>query len=338
MTSAEIDRIFSDLRPRLVEIAERITASGIAPRREIVRRHFPRQQQEQFGLWAIRKMGFDMTRGRVDTAPHPFTSGGHGDTRLTLRYDENYIPGTLFGLIHEAGHGLYDQGLDPQHQGTPRGSDVSLGIHESQSRMWENLVGRSLPFWKFAFPYLQAFFPEQTRDVSVEEWYASVNDVRASHIRVEADEVTYNLHIILRFEIEKALMEGSIQVSDLPGLWNAKMKEYLGVTPQNDAEGVLQDVHWSMGLVGYFPTYALGNLYAAQLFHAAQQQVPDLLARIEAGEFRALLEWLNGKIHRPGMTYRATEQIEEVTGEAPNADYLIAHLRSKFGPLYGGWE
>ncbi|MBD3235666.1 MAG: carboxypeptidase M32 [Candidatus Eisenbacteria bacterium] len=335
MTSAEIERIFAGLRPRLVEIAERIRDAEVSPRREIVRRHFPRPQQEQFGLWVIRRLGFDLSRGRVDTAPHPFTSGGHGDTRLTLRYDESYLPGTLFGLIHEAGHGLYDQGLDPAHHGTPRGESVSLGIHESQSRMWENLVGRSLPFWKFAFPFLQAFFPEQTADVTVEEWYAAVNDVRPSLIRVEADEVTYNLHIILRFEIEKALLDRTIEVADLPGIWNEKMRAYLGITPESDAVGVLQDVHWSMGLVGYFPTYALGNLYAAQLFAAAQKGIPDFWARIEGGEFQPLLAWLQEKIHRPGMTDRATELVERVSGEAPNPDYLIDHLRGKFAPLYG---
>jgi carboxypeptidase Taq len=334
-TSAEIDALFKNLRPRLVEIVKAIADSGIQPKREIVRRSFPVEQQKQFGLWAIRKMGFDFSRGRVDTAAHPMTIGNLTDVRLTMRFDENYIPGTLFGLIHEAGHGMYEQGFDPAHAGTPRATQTSLGIHESQSRMWENLIGRSLSFWKHAFPYLQAFFPEQTEDISMEDWYAAINDVRPSLIRVEADEVTYNLHIILRFEIEKSLLEGAIPVRDLPALWNEKMKEYLGIVPENDAQGVLQDIHWSLGLIGYFPTYTLGNLYAAQLFNAARETIPNLPQRIEAGDFLALKEWLNEKIHRPGQTYRAPKLVEVVTGKPPDPEYLLTHLGEKFSQLYG---
>ena len=337
-TADEIAGVFEALRPRLVEIVRAIGDSGVTPKREYVRRAFPIDRQREFGLWIIRRLGFDMQAGRVDTSPHPFTSGDIFDVRLTTRYDERFLPMSLFGLIHEAGHGMYDQGLDPEHQSTPRAMAVSSGIHESQSRMWENLVARSLPFWQFAFPYFQAFFPDQTGDMKLEEWYAAVNDVRPSLIRVEADEVTYNLHIILRFEIERALVEKRISVSDLPGVWNEKMQEYLGVTPPNDGEGVLQDIHWSMGLFGYFPSYALGNLYAAQFFACAREAIPELIDRIGAGDFAPLKSWLNHKIHRRGRTYRAPELVQEVTGKPLSADYLIDHLRGKFGPLYGKWS
>jgi len=336
-TSAQVAEVFAQLRPALVEIVEAIAASGITPRREIMRCRFPVEQQKEFGLWVIRRLGFDFERGRVDVSAHPFTSGNLTDVRLTTRYDEQFVPMALFGLIHEAGHGMYEQGFDPRHQGLPRAQAVSLGIHESQSRMWENLVGRSHAFWRYAFPFLQAFFPEPTRDVTLDQWYAAVNDVQPSLIRVEADEVTYNLHIILRFEIEKDLVEEKIKVADLPAIWNERMQSYLGITPSNDAEGVLQDVHWSFGLVGYFPTYALGNLYAAQFFHAFERDVPDAGARFAAGDFLTLRHWLNEKIHAPGQTYRASELIERVSGEALDPRYLITHLRRKFGPLYGNW-
>ncbi|MCK4412957.1 MAG: carboxypeptidase M32 [Candidatus Eisenbacteria sp.] len=334
-TASQISEVFSALRPPLVELVQAIRESGVTPRREIVRRRFPPERQKEFGLWAIRKFGFDFNIGRVDVSAHPMTVGNTTDVRLTTRFDEEYLPMSLFGLVHEAGHGMYEQGFEVDHQGTPRAMAVSLGIHESQSRMWENLVARSLSFWKYAFPYLQAFFPEQTRDVSLEEWYAAVNDVRPSLIRVEADEVTYNLHVILRFEIEKELVEDRIKIADLPALWNQRFQDYLGIVPENDARGVLQDIHWSIGLVGYFPTYALGNLYAAQFFNTAQKEIPDLHERFAAGEFLTLREWLRTKIHAPGQTYRAGELVERVTGEPLDAKYLLTHLRQKFGSLYG---
>ncbi len=236
--------------------------------------------------------------------------------------------------MHETGHGLYDQGLDPKHEGTPRGFTVSLGVHESQSRLWENLVGRSMHFWRFAFPFLQAFFPEQTSDVTLEEWYAAVNDVRPTLIRVEADEVTYNLHIILRFQIEKDLIEGKVKVEDLPEIWTAKMEEYLGIRPGSAADGVLQDIHWSMGLIGYFPTYTLGNVYAAQIFDAAVRDIPNLYGEIEKGNLVVLKQWLNEKVHAPGQKYKPRELVEKVSGKPVDPEYLLGHLRQKYSELY----
>jgi len=334
-TAREIEAVFTRLCPPIVELVREIAESGIQPKCTLLTRSFPVEHQREFGLWAIRRLGFDLGAGRVDVSAHPMTTGNLTDVRLTTRYNENYFAGAFFGLIHEAGHGMYEQGFDERHQGTPRATAASLGIHESQSRMWENLVGRSLAFWKYAFPYLQAFFPESTQDIALEDWYAAVNDVRPSPIRVEADEVTYNLHIVLRFEIEKDLVEERLKVADLPALWNTKMKEYLGAVPANDAQGVLQDIHWSLGLVGYFPTYTLGNLYAAQLFHTVEREFPDLQQRFEGGDFLTLKRWLNGKIHSPGQTHRAAELVRQVTGEAPDARFLVEHLRAKFRPLYG---
>jgi len=334
MTASRVAKVFAELRPPLVELAAAIRDSGVVPRRELLTRRFPIERQKEFGLWVIRRMGFDFTTGRVDISAHPFTSGNTTDVRLTTRFDERFLPAALFGLIHEAGHGMYEQGLDARHQATPRATAISLGIHESQSRMWENLVGRSLPFWRYAFPYLQAFFPEETADIRLEEWYAAVNDVRPSLIRVEADEVTYNLHIILRFEIEKALIEGQLRVADLPSVWNERFEEYLGIRPDRDAVGVLQDIHWSLGLVGYFPTYALGNLYAAQFFRAAERAISGFPDRLAGGDFLALRDWLRENIHAPGQTYRAAELVQRVTGEPLSPRHLLESLRAKFAPLY----
>jgi carboxypeptidase Taq len=334
MTAAQIEGIFNNLRPQLVELVQAIRASGVQPNREVVRRRFPTQRQREFALWAIRRLGYDFSAGRVDVSAHPMTIGNLTDVRLTTRFEERYLPMGLFGLMHEAGHGMYEQGFDERHQGTPRAEAVSLGIHESQSRLWENLVGRSHAFWRYAFPYLQAFFPEESQGITLEDWYGAINEVKPSLIRVEADEVTYNLHIILRFDIEKALVEEEIQVADLPSIWNEKTKEYLGIVPENDAQGVLQDIHWSIGLIGYFPTYALGNLYGAQFLAAAQREFPDLQERFAGGDFQTLKAWLSEKIHRPGQTHRAHELVQVVTGEALDARYLIEHLRTKFGALY----
>jgi carboxypeptidase Taq len=334
-TAREIDAIFRALRPPIVELAQAIADSGVTPKRELLTRVFPVERQREFGLWAIGRLGFDFSAGRVDVSAHPMTTGNLTDVRLTTRYDERNFAEAFFGLAHEAGHGMYEQGFDEQHQGTPRAGAASLGIHESQSRLWENLVARSRPFWDYAFPFLQAFFPETTAGIALADWYAAVNDVRPSLIRVEADEVTYNLHIILRFEIEKDLLEDRVRVAELPALWNAKMKEYLGITPASDAEGVMQDIHWAIGLVGYFPTYTLGNLYAAQIFRAAATAIPDLPARFAAGDFLTLRHWLNEKIHQPGQTHRAADLVRLVSGQAPDPRFLIEHLRGKFGPLYG---
>ena len=254
--------------------------------------------------------------------------------RITTRYDEAFLPAALFGLMHEAGHALYEQGLQMQHAQTPMGQSVSLGIHESQSRMWENMVGRSRPFWTRYFQPMQAAFPV-FQDVAVDDWHFAINAVRPSFIRVEADEVTYNLHIMVRFDVERRLMAGTLAVKDVPAAWNALMQELLGITPPNDAQGCLQDIHWSLGVFGYFPTYALGNLYAAQFFAAAQEALPELDAQLARGELLPLREWLRTNIHQHGQRYRATKLVEVVTGKPLSAEPFKAYLQGKYAPLYG---
>lgn len=335
-TTDNLTAVFSALRDELVELVGAIVDSGKKPNLDIVKRHYPKAEQATFGRMAAEQIGFDFERGRIDETAHPFCSGfGPGDTRLTTRYDEHFFPMAFFGTLHEAGHGIYDQGLNPDHYGTPMGSAVSLGIHESQSRMWENFVGRSRAFWSHFFPKAQAAFPEALGSVSEEDFYFAVNNVEASFIRVEADEVTYNLHILLRFEMEQALMNGGLKVAEVPDAWNETFKKYFGLTPPDDAQGCLQDIHWSFGGIGYFPTYTLGNLYAAQFFEQAREDLGDLDAQFASGEFSKLKNWLNEKIHLPGQKYRASELADEVTGKPLSHAPLIRHLKAKFEPLYG---
>jgi len=267
---------------------------------------------------------------------HPFCSDvGPRDLRLTTRYDEHCLPGALFSTLHEAGHGLYEQGLPHERFGLPTGQATSLGIHESQSRMWENLVGRSRAFWQHFYPAAQATFPDALADVPLDDFYFAINDVRPSLIRTEADEVTYNLHVLVRFELEQALLTDDLRVADLPAAWNEKYRAYLGIAPPNDADGVLQDVHWSSGAFGYFPTYSLGNLYAAQFFEQATRDLGDLGQRFARGEFRPLLDWLRKNIHARGRRYSAAELVRRTTGQPLAHEALIRHLRGKFAPLYG---
>ncbi len=336
--TVEVGRILADLRDQLVPLVRAIAGSAKQPRQE----HFPSQAkfpvepQREFGLSVARDMGFDLEAGRLDTANHPFcSSSGPHDVRLTTRYDESDPRSCFFSILHEAGHGLYEQGFDPANMGTPMAEAVSAGIHESQSRLWENQIARSRPFWEHYYPRLQATFPEALRGLSMEDWYRSINRVQPSMIRVEADEVTYNLHILLRFEIECDLLTGRLSVSDLPRTWNDKMEQMLGLRPATDAEGVLQDIHWSFGGFGYFPTYTLGNLYAAQFMEAVRRDLPDLDDRLRKGDLRALREWLRDKIHRNGMRWRANELVQRVTGSSLSASPFLSYLRGKFGPLYG---
>jgi len=267
---------------------------------------------------------------------HPFCSGlGPHDCRLTTRYDERFFNSAFFGTLHEAGHGIYDQGLRPDQFGLPAGTYVSLGIHESQSRMWENLVGRSRAFWQHFFPQLQAAFPAATSGVKVDDFFWAINHVAPSLIRVEADEATYNLHIIVRFELEQALLSEELPAGDLPAAWREKYREYLGVEPPNDKDGCLQDVHWSAALIGYFPTYSLGNLYASQFFEQADRDLGGLTAQFARGEFDPLKSWLNEMIHHRGQCYSAAELVKLVTGAPLSHAPLMRHLRGKLGPLYG---
>lgn len=331
-----IAKVFSGFRSELVELVAAIADAAEKPDISILERDYPVDRQKMFSQEVAVAIGFDFRCGRLDVTTHPFTTGlGPADTRITTRYNPNHIGQAFFGTLHEAGHGIYDQGLDSEHHGTPRGDPVSLGIHESQSRMWENLVGRSRSFWKHFYPRAQQMFPESLADVSFDDFYFAINDVRPSFIRVEADEVTYNLHILIRFEIERAFLKGDLVPKDIPGTWNEKYKNYLGITPADDAEGCLQDVHWSLGYIGYFPTYTLGNLYAAQFFAKAKDDIDHLENQFAIGHFSELNRWLSRNIHLHGKRYRAKKLVEVVTGKPLSHKPAMDYLRVKYGELYG---
>lgn len=335
-TTAEITRVFADLRAELVPLVGAIINSGKKPPRDLLEREYPVDRQRVFGEAAAAAIGFDFASGRLDTTTHPFCSGmGPGDCRITTRYNPRRFNDAFFGILHEAGHGIYDQGLDPEHFGTPLGSAVSLGIHESQSRMWENLVGRSRPFWEHFFPRARQTFHESLRDAALDQFVFAINDVQPSFIRVEADEATYNMHIILRFELEQALISGDLKPADVPAAWNEKFQNSFQLTPPTDTLGCLQDIHWSMGGLGYFPTYTLGNLYAAQLMEQARSDLGDLDADFRRGNFDRLKGWLNEKVHRPGQRYRAVDLCRRVTGKPLSHQPLLSYLKSKYAPLYG---
>lgn len=334
-TAAEVRQLFSGLRLDLAPLVAAIAASGRRPRRDVWTRDFPLDRQHLFGQGAAAAIGFDFAAGRLDTTTHPFCSGlGPGDCRLTTRYHPREFNQGFFGILHEAGHGLYEQGLNPAHFGTPLGSAVSLGIHESQSRLWENQVGRGRPFWEHFHPRLQQMFPGVMDDVSLDDFYFAINDVRPSFIRVEADEATYNLHIILRFELEQALLTGDLVPGDVPGAWNEQFTALFGITPPNQAQGCLQDIHWSMGGIGYFPTYTLGNLYAAQFMIAARRDLPGLEDDFRMGSFLPLKHWLNDHIHRSGQRFRPRELARRVTGTDLSHGPLVQYLKGKYQPLY----
>jgi carboxypeptidase Taq len=334
-TAAEIRQVFSDLQKALVPLIHSITANGRQPRRDILEREYPVTEQESFSRTAASRIGFDFEAGRLDPTAHPFCSGiGPGDCRLTTRYDPRHFNNAFFGTLHEAGHGIYDQGLDPEHYGSPMGSAVSLGIHESQSRLWENQVGRSRAFWVFFFPQAQKAFPHVLGDISLEDFVFAINDVRPSFIRVDADEATYNLHIILRFELEQALISGDLKPADVPAAWNEKFKHFFDLIPPSNKLGCLQDIHWSMGGIGYFPTYTLGNLYAAQFMETARRDLGDLDRGFEKGEFGRLKLWLNEKIHQMGQRYRAGALCRQVTGEPLSHRHLLEYLRNKYAGYY----
>jgi carboxypeptidase Taq len=336
LTASETNLFLGNLKDFLVPFIRKIQNSKIKPDPGILTGKFPKEKQIEFNKEVVQKLGFDFEAGRVDQSTHPFAMGLHPqDIRLTTRYDETNVMESLSGIIHEAGHGLYDQGLPMENFGTPLGEAVSLGIHESQSRMWENLVGKSREFWIYFYPKLQEKFPEPFAKIPLEDFYKAINTVQPSLIRVGADEVTYNLHIILRFEIEKELIEGTIEVADLPGVWNQKIKQYFGLDVPNDAQGCLQDLHWSMGSFGYFPTYCLGNLYSAQFFAAAQRDILDLDDQIRRGQFAILRKWLLDHIHIHGKLYSASDLSLKATGEDLDSNFFINYLKNKYGEIYG---
>lgn len=333
--SAEIQQVFDGLKPELVALVEAIRSAPRQPKLDVLSRDCPVEGQRAFNDRILTAFGFDAGIGRLDVSAHPFCSGITPlDVRLTTRYDAKYVPMSLFGVMHECGHGLYESGFEVEHTGTPMAAAASLGIHESQSRLWENQVGRSRAFWSHFFKPLQEQFPA-LRDVALDDWYFAINNVRPSLIRVEADEVTYGLHIMLRFDLERRMFRGELAVKDVPAAWNAGMKSLLGVTPPSHAEGCLQDIHWSMGIFGYFPTYQLGNLYSAQFFSAARRDLTDLDGQIAAGSFSPLREWLREKIHRQGKRYLASELVRIVTGAELSPRPYLEYLKAKYRPLYG---
>ncbi len=331
----QLQAIFDSLRAPLVDLIARIGESSTAPDTGALTKVFSMQDQRDFSHRVADSVGFDFDRGRLDETSHPFcTTLGPHDCRILTRFDPHWLPAGLFGTLHEAGHGLYEQGLRTEWFGLPPGSYASLGIHESQSRLWENQVGRSLDFWKWLYPETQQTFSPQLDSVSLESFHFAVNAVTSSLIRVEADEATYNLHIIIRFDLERQLIEGSLRPADLPTAWNERYESDLGVTPTSDSDGVLQDVHWSAGLFGYFPTYTLGNLASAQLFDAAQERIGGLGEMFGQGEFRPLLDWLRGNVHFHGRCLGSGDLIRQATGKELSADSLVGYLKSKLEPLY----
>ncbi len=335
MKTAEVARIFSDLREQLVPIVKTLTSLD-RPDDSMLRRHFPHDAQWDFGLRVIRDMGYDFNTGRQDISAHPFTTSfSISDVRLTTRIDEHFFNPAFFGTLHEAGHGMYEQGIDASLERTPLADGTSLGMHESQSRLWENLVGRSRPFWNHYFPKAQKTFPEALGGVNQRDFYRAINRVQNSLIRVEADEVTYNLHIMIRFELETELIEGKIKIAELPEAWNDRMQAYLGIRPTNDAEGVLQDIHWSLGAIGYFPTYALGNLMSTQLFDQANLDIRNLGEKVGSGSFSELLSWLREHVHRFGRKKTATEILHDTTHKAFSVDSWIQYIQRKYEDIYG---
>lgn len=334
-TVAGLTPLFAQLKARLVPLLKKVLASSISIDDAMLHLSYDGAKQLEFGRFVLTAMGYNFEHGRLDVSAHPFTTSFHPtDVRVTTRVFERDLPSCLFSCIHEGGHGLYDQGLDPQHYGTPLGDSISLGIHESQSRLWENCVGRSLPFWRCFFPMLQQVFPDQLKTVSLDRFYAAINRVQPSFIRVEADELTYNLHIMVRFEIEQDLIEGRTKVEDLPDIWREKMRAYLNIVPDRDADGVLQDIHWSMGSFGYFPTYTLGNLYSVQFYNQARMELPGLEEEIEAGRLIVLRQWLQQKIHHWGRMFTADRLVERVTGGPLNPEPWLSYVERKYGELY----
>jgi carboxypeptidase Taq len=327
MKTAEVRAVFDRLKEEQVPFVAEVRQGDERPLRGLT---FPLEAQKEFELKVIERFGFDPSEWRLDPAVHPFAASiAITDIRLTTRYFDDNLDG-LFGTMHETGHGLYEHGVARELERTPLAHGASLAFHESQSRLWENMVGRSLPFWRHFFPQLQASFPGALGGVSLDEWYRSVNWIEPSLIRVEADEATYNLHIILRFELEQELLAGSLDLEELPSIWNERMRQYLGVEPPNDALGVLQDMHWAVGAIGYFSTYALGNVISGQLWEQVNADIPDLHDQFERGEFDPLAEWLRETLWRHGRKFLPRELIERITGGGLDPEPYLRYLRGKY--------
>jgi carboxypeptidase Taq len=335
MNAADLRALFAPLRARLAALVQDFGTRGQRPPHPFASERFPTAAQEQFGRAVLAAMGFDFERGRLDRSAHPFCTGTGGDVRLTTRYREDHVLDALGSTMHEGGHGLYEQGLDPRWLGTPLGEAASLGVHESQSRLWENQVGRSRAFWRWAQPVARLHLGPALDRYDAEVLFAAANEVAPSLIRVEADEATYNLHVMVRFELETALLAGDLPVADLPAAWQALYRDYLGLEVPDDRRGCLQDVHWSCGLFGYFPTYTLGNLYAAQFFAAAARQLGDLDAAFAKGEFAPLREWLRERVHRHGRRHYPADLCRLVTGAPLSPEPFLTYLELKLRSLHG---
>jgi len=334
-TEEDLVPLFETLRRELTPIVRAVAECGREVDESPARGRFPADAQLAFGRRIAERMGFDFQSGRIDRAAHPFCSGfDPSDVRITWRHQEDDFRPALFGIMHEAGHGLYEQGLPAELQRTPIGEACSLGVHESQSRLWENLVGRSRAFWRFALPLFHEHFPEAS-GVTVDALWPALHTIKPSLIRVEADQGTYDLHVAVRFEIERRIFSGELEAGDLPAAWDDAYEDLLGVRPRNAAEGVLQDIHWSFGGFGYFPTYTLGNLINAQLFRAAGDELGDLDAMFAAGELHTLLDWLRDKIHRHGSRYPARELVQRATGRPLSPDDFLAQRRETAEAVYG---
>ena len=344
MTVAKLKQLFSQLHAGIKPLLDRIVASGIKMPIDILQRDFPIEQQKAFCYNVAQTLGYDMRRGHFHVAPHPFEiSFTRQDVRITNRYQRNWLAGGIFGMIHETGHALYEQGVSANLTRTAHATDflsqyavggVTFGTHESQSRLWENQIGRSLPFWQRHFPTLQSHFPDTLADVDAETFYRAVNHVEPSLIRVEADEVTYNFHIMMRFEIETGLLDGSMSVNDLPTIWRDKMRSYLGITPESDSVGVLQDIHWAFGQMGTFPAYTIGNVMSAQWFEAAHRAMPQLASHLASGNYQPLLTWLTDHVYQHGRAYTPDELLQMATGETLNATPYLNYLNTKYSNLY----
>jgi len=332
---ADADALFQQLKPGLQSIINRIS-NRPSPDIQFLQQHYPKQQQWDFSLQLIKKLHFDFDAGRQDISEHPFTTNfSNLDVRITTRIDETDPANMIWSCIHECGHALYEQGLPSSEYGLPSGEYCSLGIHESQSRLWENAVGRSRPFWEYHFPYLKQTFEEQLREISLDQFYQSINYVHPSLIRTEADELTYHFHIMIRYEIEKLLISKMIKPKDIPAIWNEQYKRLLGISPSNDLNGCLQDVHWGHGSFGYFPTYSLGSLYAAQFFNKIEQQYPNLVDELRKGNTSIIWNWLKEHIYPYGKTLSSAELCIKATGSKLNSGFFIEYANKKFGAIYG---
>lgn len=334
-TVAMLDKVFDKIKIELPQILDHIKHTAQVSN-ECFHKEYPKALQWDFSVEVLRKIGYDFDAGRQDYAEHPFTTSfSSKDVRITTRVDEHNYASLLWSTIHEGGHALYEQGLPEEQYGLPLGAAASLGIHESQSRLWENCIGRNLDTWKYFFPVLKQHFPTQLADVTAEEFFKAMNRVEPSFIRTEADEVTYHFHVMIRYEIEKGLLDNTIDPAQLPAIWNGMYEKYLGITPPNDTKGILQDVHWSHGSFGYFPTYSLGSFYAAQFFARAHRDINGLDDLLAKGEFMPLLAWLREQIHQYGRRFTSEELCERVTGEKLDTKYFMQYIRDKYVAVYG---